>query len=131
MQIHNRQVKQISRFLVLAVMLSLISPAFAFAQNTQPNASSTQKPAVQVKDPPVAQEKESSSAHARQKAYERQVRARHRADPPKGRTLMMVGVAGTSMAIGALAGGARGLAIGAIVGAWGAYMVHRFWRRIR
>lgn len=35
------------------------------------------------------------------------------------------------MGIGALAGGPKGLAIGAIVGGWGAYGAHRLWRWIK
>jgi len=43
----------------------------------------------------------------------------------------MAAIAGTSMGIGALAGGGRGLAIRAIVGGWGAYAGHRLWNWIR
>ena len=43
---------------------------------------------------------------------------------------MMAAVAGTSMGIGAIAGGGVGLAIGAIVGGWSAYAVHRLWNHL-
>jgi hypothetical protein len=49
----------------------------------------------------------------------------------KGEVVMMAAVAGTSMGIGAIAGGGTGLAIGALVGGWSAYAVHRLWRHIR
>jgi hypothetical protein len=45
--------------------------------------------------------------------------------------VLLAGIAGTSMGIGALAGGAKGLAIGAIVGGWGASAGHRLWSWIR
>ena len=39
----------------------------------------------------------------------------------------MAGIAGTSMGIGAIAGGGTGLAIDAIVGGWGAFAGHKIW----
>jgi hypothetical protein len=68
---------------------------------------------------------------ARQRSYERETRGRRRSGVSKKEVLFLAGVAGTSMGIGALAGGAQGLAIGAIVGGWGAYAAHRLWRWIR
>lgn len=49
----------------------------------------------------------------------------------RGEVAMMAAVAGTSMGIGAIAGGGTGLAIGALVGGWSAYAVHRLWNHIR
>ncbi len=43
----------------------------------------------------------------------------------------MGAVAGTSMGIGALAAGAHGLAIGAIVGGWGAFAAHKLYHFVR
>ena len=68
---------------------------------------------------------------AQRRSYEREVRGRRRSGISKKEVAMMAAFAGTSMGIGALAGGAKGLAIGALVGGWGAYVGHRLWRWIR
>jgi Flp pilus assembly protein TadB len=67
----------------------------------------------------------------RRRSYEREATSRRRSGISKKEVAFMAAIAGTSMGIGALAGGAQGLAIGAIVGGWGAYASHRLWRWIR
>lgn len=39
--------------------------------------------------------------------------------------IFLVAIVGSCMGIGALAGGAKGLAIGALVGGWGAFVAHK------
>ena len=64
------------------------------------------------------------------RSYAREVHSRRKHRISKGEVIFMAGVAGTSMGIGAIAGGGMGLAIGAIVGGWGAYASHRMWHWI-
>lgn len=86
-------------------------------------ASNTPAAAPQDQQPTTVR----PNSTAQQRSYEREVRPRHRRHISKGEIVFMAGIAGTSMGIGALAGGGAGLAIGAIVGGWGAYVGHRIW----
>jgi len=63
-------------------------------------------------------------------SYVRQTHARRHSRITKKQIAVMAAVAGTSMGIGALAGGGKGLAIGAIVGGWGAYLGRHLWARL-
>jgi hypothetical protein len=90
--------------------------------------------ALQQPNPPAAtpQDQQPSSvrpnATPQQRSYEREVHARRRhSHISRGEVVFMGAIAGTSMGIGAIAGGGAGLAIGALVGGWGAYAGHRFW----
>lgn len=60
-------------------------------------------------------------------SYAQETQPRRRRRISKGEVVFMAGIAGTSMGIGAIAGGGVGLAIGAIVGGWGAYVGHRIY----
>jgi hypothetical protein len=44
---------------------------------------------------------------------------------------VMTATVGSSMGIGALAGGGMGLAGGAVVGGWRAYATHKLWRWLK
>lgn len=70
-------------------------------------------------------------SRAQRRSYQRETQTRRRSHISKKEVAMMAAIAGTSMGIGALAGGAKGLAIGAIVGGWGAYAGHRLWRWLK
>jgi hypothetical protein len=45
--------------------------------------------------------------------------------------ILLVGIAGSSMGISAIAAGGVGLGIGAIVGGWGAYVGHHVYHWVR
>lgn len=66
---------------------------------------------------------------ARQRSYQRETRPRHRIS--KQEWLFLGAIAGTSMGIGAIAAGGKGVAIGALVGGWGAYAGHRIWKWVK
>jgi hypothetical protein len=70
-------------------------------------------------------------SRARRRSYQRETRVQRHHRISKKQILVMSMVAGTSMGIGALAGGGTGLAIGAIAGGWGALAVHHWWRHLR
>lgn len=96
--------------------------------NTQPPAAAT-APAQSS-----AQSRESVRPQpaSRQRSFERETRGRRRLGGiSKKEVVFMAAIAGTSMGIGALAAGAKGVAIGAIVGGWGAYAGHRLWNWVR
>jgi len=97
-------------------------------QDTPPPAASA--PAQTVVQPYPSQPT-SGQSRASRRSYARESRSHHHHHITKGEIAFMAAIAGTSMGIGALAGGGRGLAIGAIVGGWGAYAGHRLWNRIR
>jgi hypothetical protein len=69
-------------------------------------------------------------APAERRAYNREVYGRRHHRISKQQWIFLGAVAGTPMAIGALAGGAEGRAVGAIVGGWGAFVAHKFWRHL-
>ena len=90
---------------------------------SSPQSSAQSQPAQSVRPQSTAQ----------RQSYEREVRPRRRRSTKisKGEIAFMAGIAGTSMGIGAIAAGGEGLAIGAIVGGWGAYVGHRIWNRVK
>lgn len=65
------------------------------------------------------------------RSYERETNSRRRSRISKQEVAFMKAIAGTCMGVGAIAGGAKGLAIGSIVGGWGACAAHRLWLWIR
>lgn len=87
------------------------------------------RPQAEAQSPTPAAARPQPSA-TRRRAYEREVYGRRHTGISKEQWIFLGAVAGTPMAIGALAGGAHGLAIGAIVGGWGAYAAHRLWNKI-
>ena len=128
------------RLFALILTLGLVVPELILAQQKPP------KQAIQPKqDPPAAAQPSQPAARAetpeterpqpttaQRRSYEREVHPRRRHHGiSKKEWIFMGAVAGTSMGIGALAGGAHGLAIGAIVGGWGAYAAHKFYHFIR
>jgi hypothetical protein len=65
-------------------------------------------------------------ANSRHPLYNRNPRSRLSGISKKEK-IFLAAIVGTSLAIGAIAGGGEGLAIGALVGGWAAYAAHRFW----
>ncbi len=108
---------------ILAASLFCLGPssaAQAAASNPQGSAAATQ-----------GEQPSQNQPRAQRRSYEREVGRRHSSGISKKEKLFLVGVVGTSMGIGAIAGGPKGLAIGSIVGGWGAYAAHRLWKKIR
>ena len=127
------QQRAISAFLILTLLVSevlMAQPATPQVPAVRPQPSAA--PAASPAQGPTqnAQTVRPQPASTR-RSYERETRPRRRSGISKKEVVVLAGIAGTSMGIGALAGGAKGLAIGAIVGGWGAYAGHRLWRWIR
>jgi hypothetical protein len=123
------------RLLIGMLCLTLVTPAMLVAEGESgtSTARNTER-ALQQPNPPASapQDQQPSSvrpnATPQQRSYEREVHARRRhSHISRGEVVFMGAIAGTSMGIGAIAGGGAGLAIGALVGGWGAYAGHRFW----
>lgn len=118
----------------LFLMLSLLLPPTLLAQqgNTQRLATSppaaSAPPSTEPQNFPLPSRRDEA---ARRRSYERETRTRRHRRVSKGEIVFMAAIAGTSMGIGALAGGAEGLAVGSIVGGWGAYAGHRLWKWIK
>ena len=128
------------KLFAVILTLGLILPEVILAQQkraetTQPNgdppaAAQPSQPAAQTETPQTQRPQAQTTAQRR--SYEREVRGRrHHHRISKKEWIFLGAVAGTSMGIGALAGGAHGLAIGAIVGGWGAFAAHKFYHFIR
>lgn len=127
-----------NRLTALVLALSLFVPEVLLPQQKaaqsaeiSPQASPVAASAPQT--PVETQGTQSVRPHsaARRHSYVRETNPRHRPGISKKELAFMGAIAGTSMGIGALAGGAKGLAIGAMVGGWGAYAGHRLWNWIR
>ena len=129
----------IRKFLVAILTAGLIMPGALLAQENNsktaklnptdpPAAAEPARPAAQTQTPQTVRPQ---PTEARQRSYEREVHSRRHRGISKKEWLFLGAVAGTSMGIGAIAAGAHGLAIGAIVGGWGAFAAHKFWHLIR
>lgn len=127
------------KFLIAVLTLGLVMPEIFIAQqrptravnpSNSPAAAQPSAPAAQDTQTPQT-ERPQAPTNAQRRSYERETRGRRHHGISKKEWVFMGAVAGTSMGIGALAGGAHGLAIGAIVGGWGAYAAHRMWHWIR
>ena len=118
---------------VLGVSL-LLMPGSGWTSGTGAQQDTSPTPATSGSDQNAVQPYSPQPAHgqssASRRSYARETHQRRR-HISKGEIAFMAAIAGTSMGIGALAGGGRGLAIGAIVGGWGAYAGHRLWKWIR
>jgi hypothetical protein len=118
--------------LIAIILASSLLASTAFAAEGNSSGSAAPAAASSASAPqPSSQEQSSSNTQseskARKRSYERETRTHH-PGISKQEMAFMAAIAGTSMGIGALAGGGRGLAIGAIVGGWGAYAGHRLWK---
>jgi hypothetical protein len=83
------------------------------------NSTSSEQPKSERPQPSTRQ----------QRSYQRETRNHSRIS--KKEWLFLGAVAGTSMSIGAIAAGGKGLAIGTLVGGWAAYGAHRVWRWLK
>jgi hypothetical protein len=97
-------------------------------QPALPATAATPAPAYRGQSNAAPQRRET---RRQRRSYERETRGRRHSHISKGEKVFLVSIVGTSMGIGALAGGPKGLAIGAIVGGWGAYAGHKLWHWIR
>jgi len=125
------------RLIGVILACSLILPEALLAQQAATRTvAANQPPAAtpQQSSEPAGQTPEAVRPQSREqrRSYERETRPRRRSHHvSKGEVAFMAGIAGTSMGIGAIAGGGVGLAIGAIVGGWGAYVGHRVWHWVK
>jgi hypothetical protein len=125
------------KFLITGLIMSMLLlpwcgwPTGAAAQQQDTTASSTASSSAQISAEPQASQPTYRPSRASRRSYAREARQKRHHHITKGEIAFMAGIAGTSMGIGALAGGAKGLAIGSIVGGWGAYVGHRLWHKIR
>ncbi len=127
---------KMKRVLTWILTLSLLlSVAALGATPTGPDASSS----VVASAPPLPQDSASSQqpkserpqpSPRQQRSYQRET-GNHNHRISKKEWVFLGAVAGTSMGIGAIAAGGKGVAIGALVGGWAAYGAHRVWRWLK
>jgi hypothetical protein len=133
----TKESNMVKKFFAATLALSLVLPEVLLAQQATTPVAAANPPAAATAAPPQSSGESQNPQSVRpqstsqQHAYQREVRPHHRQRISKGEVVFMAGIAGTSMGIGALAGGATGLAIGAIVGGWGAYLGHRIWNWVK
>jgi hypothetical protein len=118
----------------LLTCLALMTPGFlpigrqsqqALAQTTPTGTNPSQEV---NQSQPVPQRRYYQSSGER-RSYQRETRTRHHCIT-KQEVIFLAAVAGTPMGIGAIAGGAQGLAIGSIVGGWAAFGGHHLWKHL-
>ena len=109
--------------LLSAPLLAATDAAEASAKNAATVVKTAQRPTATPQDQAATNTTRPTSSS---RAYARETHRRH-SGVSRNEAIFMGAVAGTSMGIGAIAGGGVGLAIGAIVGGWGAYASHRLW----
>lgn len=125
-----------NKLAALLLVLSLLAPVAVLAQQkasptgpvkaaASPAASSAPQTSSQSQTPPTVLRPQSQ---VRRRSYQRETKWRGPGGISKQEFIFLTAIAGTSMGIGALAGGGKGLAIGAIVGGWGAFLGHKIWK---
>lgn len=120
------------KVIALLTCLALMTPGFLPSGHHSAVAMAQTTP---TEAPPqnVNQDQSTPPRHYRstreRRSYERETRVRHH-HITKQEVIFLAAVAGTPMGIGAIAGGARGLAIGSIVGGWGAFGAHYLWKHV-
>ena len=126
------------KFFTATLALSLILPGVMFAQQATTAVAAANPPAAAVPASPPQNSGESQSPQsvrpqstAPRRSYQSEDKPRRRRKISKGQVAFMAGIAGTSMAVGAIAGGPIGLAVGTIVGGWGAYAGYRIWNWVK
>jgi hypothetical protein len=128
------------RLFATILILGLVLPDGLWAQGQIREAAQANPPAVAKAAPPPAapaaqqvvtpQTTRPQANAARRRSYEREVHGRRHSRISKKEWVLLGALAGSSMGIGALAGGAHGLAIGAIVGGWSAFAAHHLWKHL-
>jgi hypothetical protein len=132
----EKEYKMRRKLLAAILMLGLALPEAFLAQQNPANAvqpagpPAAARPAQPAGQAETPQTQRPQPTYAQQRSYEREVHGRRHRRISKNEWIFLGAVAGTSMGIGALAAGAHGLAIGAIVGGWGAFAAHKLWRHI-
>ena len=126
------------QLLATFLLVSLLSPGVLLAQVTPANkAPATLRASANPQDqqPTYAQSEQPSSvrpqSRAQRRSYARETQVRRHHGMSKEEKILLVGIAGSSMGIGALAAGGTGLAVGAIVGGWGAYLGHHVYHWVK
>jgi hypothetical protein len=126
------------KILPIALAISLLSAESMVAQQNSGltnNGKGTTPGATQSSAPVSSDAHKSYSPQyqspPRPRPYRRETRRRRHSRISKEEVVVMTAVAGSSMGIGALAGGGIGLAVGAIVGGWGAYTTHKLWHWLK
>lgn len=131
----DRSQTTMRRVLALSLMVALLLPeVLPGQQQTVRTAQPRQVAAAAAPASPEASAQSQNPSSARPQAqrsrsYERET-GRRRSGISKKEWIFLGAIAGTSMGIGALAAGAKGLAIGSIVGGWGAFVGHKIWRAV-
>jgi hypothetical protein len=119
------------KLLVLITCITLMTPSVLPISERM---LAQDNPAQSAPQPAVAQEQAAPTPQYQstkdRRSYERETRTRHHHRITKEEVIFLAAVAATPMGIGALAGGARGLAIGSIVGGWGAFGAHHLWKHL-
>jgi hypothetical protein len=123
--------KFLTSSLCLALLSSPLLAATEGGETSAKNSAAVVKTAQRPDATPQNQTSTSTTSTTRptsstSRSYARETHRRH-PGVSRNEAIFMGAVAGTSMGIGAIAGGGVGLAIGAIVGGWGAYASHRLW----
>ena len=127
--------KTLAAFLMMSFMMTTLMAAPRGQRQADSNASVAQaaaptEPQEASAQGETAQQSAQPQSATRRRSYDIETGREHRKISKK-EVAFMAAIAGTSMGIGALAGGAKGLAIGSIVGGWGAYVGHRLWKRLK
>lgn len=119
--------------LVLASSLVLAEALLAANPPSNPVPPSAGQPAPAATANQQAQTPQSPQyqTRARRRSYERETNNRRHGGISKNEAIFLGAVAATPMAIGAIAGGGHGLAIGAVVGGWSAVGAHYLWKHLR
>jgi hypothetical protein len=121
-------------FLIGTLCVTLLIPTLLVAEGPEAGQAAIEptsfllaanSPTAAPQDQQPSTVRPNSTPH--QQSYAHETHPHRRRHISKGEIIFMAGIAGTSMGIGAIAGGGVGLAIGAIVGGWGAYAGHRIW----
>jgi hypothetical protein len=118
--------------------LRLILPGVMLAQQATTAVAAANPPAAAAPARPPQSSGESRNPQstrpqstAPRRSYHGEAKRRRRRRISKGDVAFMASIAGTSMAVGAIAGGPIGLAVGTIVGGWGAYVGYRIWNWVK
>lgn len=121
--------------LIFLATTFLVDVSLAAQQRTQAGAT---KLTAAAGDPnasanaPVQDPRITPRRHVlRRRSYEREALPRRHSSISRNEAIFMVAIAGTSMGIGAIAAGGKGLAIGTLVGGWGAFMGHLIWKHVK
>jgi hypothetical protein len=123
------------KLIAILTCVALLTPGFLPIGHQSQQAMAQTTPTESNQPQTVSQDQSAPPRHYYQssrerRSYQRETRTRHHRIT-KQEVIFLAAVAGTPMGIGAIAGGAHGLAIGSIVGGWAAFGAHRLWKHIQ